>query len=316
MAHAGPPATTLDGFTPAHDFYVGIDSDGCVFDSMEIKHKECFCPAFIDHYDLQPAAKYAREVWEFVNLYSQTRGINRFQAVLLALDLCRKRRDIVDREVAVPKLPELAAWVGRESKLGNPQLAAEIDRTGSRELDRVMAWSNDVNAAVKKIVRNVPPFPGVRRSLERLHASCDVTVVSQTPTEALLREWAEQHLEGSVSLIAGQELGTKGEHLAATAGVASTVGGPAAGAGAVTSRYPAGHVLMIGDAPGDLEAARSVGALFYPVLPGREEASWRRFADEAIDRFLAGSYSGAYERELVSQFEAALPATPAWEVVR
>ena len=48
-----------------HEFFIGFDSDGCVFDSMEVKHKECFCPAFIKHYNMQPASKYAREVWEF-----------------------------------------------------------------------------------------------------------------------------------------------------------------------------------------------------------------------------------------------------------
>ena len=64
--------------TPQHDFLVGIDSDGCVFDSMELKHKECFIPAFINHYDLQGVSKYAREAAEFVNLYSKSRGANRF----------------------------------------------------------------------------------------------------------------------------------------------------------------------------------------------------------------------------------------------
>ena len=61
-----------------HDFLVGIDSDGCVFDSMELKHKECFIPAFINHYELQGVSKYAREAAEFVNLYSKSRGVNRF----------------------------------------------------------------------------------------------------------------------------------------------------------------------------------------------------------------------------------------------
>ncbi|MBD3240838.1 MAG: HAD family hydrolase, partial [Chitinivibrionales bacterium] len=56
---------------PAADFFIGIDSDGCVFDSMELKHKECFCPQFVNHFDVQPVSKYAREVWGFVNLYSR-----------------------------------------------------------------------------------------------------------------------------------------------------------------------------------------------------------------------------------------------------
>ena len=30
-----------------NDFFIGIDSDGCVFDTMEVKHKECFIPNMI-----------------------------------------------------------------------------------------------------------------------------------------------------------------------------------------------------------------------------------------------------------------------------
>ena len=55
--------------TPKHDFFVGIDSDGCAFDSMELKHKECFIPNIINYYNLQAISKYAREAAEFVNLY-------------------------------------------------------------------------------------------------------------------------------------------------------------------------------------------------------------------------------------------------------
>jgi hypothetical protein len=75
------PHKILDDLKPAKEFFIGIDSDGCVFDTMEIKQKECFCPAFIKHFDLQKISKYARETWEFVNLYSTTRGCNRFLAV-------------------------------------------------------------------------------------------------------------------------------------------------------------------------------------------------------------------------------------------
>jgi hypothetical protein len=34
---------------PRHSFFVGIDSHGRVFDSMEIKPKECFIPNIIKH---------------------------------------------------------------------------------------------------------------------------------------------------------------------------------------------------------------------------------------------------------------------------
>jgi phosphoglycolate phosphatase-like HAD superfamily hydrolase len=288
-------ASTLEAFEKRHEFYVGFDSDGCVFDSMELKHKECFCPAFINTFELQAVSRYAREVWEFVNLYSRTRGVNRFRAVLRALELAAARPEVQERGVEIPRLPELAAWVERESKLGNPQLEADVASRADADLELALRWSSEVNAAVAKIVRGVPPFPAVTPVLERLQGQADVIVVSQTPAEALVREWAEQEIDRFVSLIAGQELGTKAEHLAATAG-----------------GYEAGHVLMIGDAPGDLRAAESVGALFYPILPGREEESWERLKDEAMDRFFAGSYAGDYAEKLRAEFDAVLPEVPPW----
>ena len=78
------PSQILKDFKPTKEFFVGIDSDGCIFDSMEIKHKECFAPMFIKHFTLQAVSRYAREVWEFVNLYSKTRGANRFPALVRA----------------------------------------------------------------------------------------------------------------------------------------------------------------------------------------------------------------------------------------
>ena len=47
------PQAPLKNFDKQHDFLVAIDSDGCVFDSMEIKHKECFIPNIINSWSLQ-----------------------------------------------------------------------------------------------------------------------------------------------------------------------------------------------------------------------------------------------------------------------
>ena len=121
------PAQTLKIFQPSKEFFIGIDSDGCVFDSMEIKHKECFTPMFIKHFGLQAASKYAREVWEFVNLYSTSRGCNRFQAINRALNLFRNRQETLARNVDVPTFPELDEWLETESKLSNDTLYAEIN---------------------------------------------------------------------------------------------------------------------------------------------------------------------------------------------
>lgn len=54
------PQDRLLAFKRQHSYFVGIDSDGCVFDTMEIKHKECFIPNIIKHWGLQAVSKYAR----------------------------------------------------------------------------------------------------------------------------------------------------------------------------------------------------------------------------------------------------------------
>jgi phosphoglycolate phosphatase-like HAD superfamily hydrolase len=287
----------LENLLASHDFFIGIDSDGCVFDTMELKHKECFCPAFVSSFNLQCVSKYARETWDFVNLYSQSRGCNRFHAVIRALDDLRKREDVKKRGATIMELPALKAWVEREAKLGNPALKAELDRTGSPELELVYRWSLDVNEAVKKIAHSVPPFPLFRESLSKMNARADVIVVSQTPTETLAREWAELRIDKLVRFIAGQELGTKSDHLALAA----------------REKYPANKILMIGDAPGDLDAAKSVGGLFYPIVPGSEDESWRRFHDEALDRFFGMGFEGAYQESLLAEFKQSLPERAAWQ---
>lgn len=52
-------ARALSKVKKEKDLLIGIDSDGCAFDAMEIKHKECFIPSFINVWDLQPISKYA-----------------------------------------------------------------------------------------------------------------------------------------------------------------------------------------------------------------------------------------------------------------
>ena len=287
----------MSDFTAQHDYLVGIDSDGCAFDTMELKHKECFIPNTINYWELQGVSKYAREAAEFVNLYSKSRGINRFPAMVEVLEWLQRRPEVRARgvEVAVPE--SLRAWIGRETKLGNPALKKAVEANGDADLKRTLQWSEAVNRAVAGMVRGVPPFPLVRESLEKLNDKADTLVVSATPQEALVREWEEHDLSGYVVAICGQEIATKKESLGAAA------------------KYPAGKTLMIGDAPGDHEAAVANGVLFFPINPGAEEASWRRFYEEGIDRFLSGTFAGEYQDALLAEFDSYLPERPPWPVV-
>ena len=284
-------------FDKQRDFFIGVDSDGCVFDSMELKHKECFCPAVVKHWGLQGISKYVRQVWDYVNLYSTTRGYNRFLALIELFAHLQRRMDLQDREISWPDLTALVEWTNTESKLGNATLEDYLKTHHDPALQTALQWSLEVNKNVDAMNTLLPPFPYVKDSLAKAAASADILVVSQTPLEALQREWRENEMDDYVRFIAGQEHGTKAEHIEQAA----------------VGRYETGKILMIGDAPGDLKAAKANNALFFPIVPGHEERSWEVFFETALDKFFNGRYNGEYESGLVAEFNRRLSDIPPWE---
>ena len=297
------PAKPLKDFEPRHEFFVGIDSDGSVFDTMGIKQRECFCPWLIACFGLQPVARAVRECKEFADLFSRTRGANRHKTnKRIIAELLPDHPMTKAAGFEVPQFPHYFAWVDDPaSLLSNNGLRQAIENTTDpqtrKELQLALTWSERVNRAVEEIVKDMPPFPYVRQALEKIQAMADIIVVSGTPEEALKREWRQHDIARYAAVIAGQEMGTKTQHLKYAA----------------KDKYEKNHILMIGDAPGDLEAARANNALFYPINPGHEIESWKQFVDEAFDKFVNGEYAGNYEEKLIARFNSYLPELPPWQ---
>jgi len=286
----------IDSFKPTGKrFFIGFDSDGCVFDTMEIKHKECFTPLTVWKFELQAVSRFARQCFEFVNLYSKWRGINRFPALVKTLELLDQRPEARARGYRLPDLTSLRNWIATEKALSNNSLKIAA-AGGDALLKRTLDWSEGINEHVGKMVYGVPPFPGVRELLNKAKSECDMIVVSQTPTEALNREWHEHELTGFVQCICGQEMGSKDEHLRRTA----------------VGHYDPSQMLVVGDAYGDYKAAQSAKALFFPILPGHEEESWKRLVEEGYGRFTSGTFAGNYQQSLMIEMERILPETPPW----
>jgi phosphoglycolate phosphatase-like HAD superfamily hydrolase len=291
------PHQKLKNLKPVKPFFVGIDSDGCVFDTMEIKHKKCFCPNFIQYWELLNISKYAEETWDFVNIYSQSRGCNRFLAVVEVMHLLSQRKEINTYKVKLPDVKPLAEWVKKETKLGTPELERYAKKVNDPAINKALEWTKAVNNSINNMSYNISPFQFVRESLIKFNNNADVIVVSQTPGNTLNREWREHNIDKYVRIICGQEYGTKAEHIKYAA----------------KGKYAENKILMIGDAPGDLKAAKSNDALFYPINPGNEAESWERLYNEGINRFLKGTFSGSYEKKLIEDFNKCLPEVPPWE---
>ena len=297
------PAKALKDFQPKHKFFVGIDSDGCAFDTMGIKQRECFCPWLIGYFGLQPVAQAVRECKDFADLFSKTRGANRHKtSERIIRELLPTHPMVKARDFKVPDFPHYFAWVDDpDSLLSNAGLQQAVDAAtdpeAKKELRHALEWSEKVNAVIAEIVKGMPPFPYVRECLEKMAPQADLIVVSQTPCEALTREWQEHDIDKYVEIIAGQEMGTKTEHIRIAA----------------DGKYPPDRILMIGDAPGDMKAARGNNALFYPINPGDEQTSWQRLFEEAFDKFVKGEYAGDYEKKLIAEFDACLPELPPWK---
>ena len=100
-----------------------------------------------------------------------------------------------------------AAGIDRAARLDRPERPGSPTRrsrrrstaTGDPDLALALEWSEAVNRSIEEIVKDVPPFPFVRESLESMAGKADVMVVSATPGEALEREWDEHDLREHVA---------------------------------------------------------------------------------------------------------------------
>ena len=282
------------------DYLVCIDSDGCLLDNMELKHKECFCPAVVNVWNLQGASKYVREVHEWVNLYSRSRGWNRFPAVVRTLELSYARPELKERGYIMPNLKPLKMWIEETPVLS----AVAIDEYARKCPDcdplllQAAQWSREVDANIAHIVRNILPFPGVREAVLKLREFADVVVVSATPHDSLVRELTAVGIAPLMTAIAGQELGTKSQSIRK----------------AMSHGYAADHVLKIGDAPSDYEAARDNGVLFNPIVAGKERDSWNNVLEVSSVKFRNGTFKGEYQDEILKDFFATLAEEPHWKI--
>ncbi len=272
-------------YTKRNDFLVCVDSDGCAMDTMDIKHFRCFGPCMVTEWGLEEWQEEILNRWNEINLYTMTRGINRFRGLAKAL------AEIQEKYCGIEDLERLVRWVDETPELSNDALEREISKGESVCLKKALSWSRAVNQSVERLPEEEKrPFEGVGEALKKAWRDSDIAVVSSANPGAVLEEWDIHGLLEYTDVVLAQDSGSKAFCI-----------------GELLKRgYQPEHVLMCGDAPGDLEAAKKNGVYFYPILVRREAESWKEFREVGLKHFLEGSYGGQYQEEKEKQFLANL----------
>ncbi len=268
---------------------------------MELKHKDCFIGSLIRVFSLASIAHEVHEVWNYVNIYSGTRGTNRFKALLHTFEYLRKLERVQSLNINIPFMQDLSNWVKNTSILSNDnliKLIVQVPEKNKKDLNNVLKWSEDVNQIIKSTVFKLPPMPGAVKTIKKLKSKVDFMVISNTPLKALNREWTQNNIYSDMENIGGQETGNKTEMLLA----------------ATKGKYEKNKILIIGDSPGDLKAAKNIKALFFPIIPLDEDGSWETFIKEGYKFFLNGNYLRRFQDDQIKKFELTLSKKPSWSV--
>ena len=271
-------------FVKQSDLIVCIDSDGCAMDTMEVKHRECFGPQWIYTYGLEDRFDECMKLWLDINLYSITRGINRFKGLAMSLVEMEKRGCHFEG------LDEFVTWTNEAKELSNPALLAYSQKSSSECVEKALLWSIRTNRAINNLPADDKPFDNVKVTMDEMCKRADLVAVSSANGEAVEAEWTKHGLKEDCRVLLCQEAGSKAYCIQEM----------------VRKGYDVEKVLMVGDAPGDRDAAVKNGVWYYPILVGKEGFSWERLLNEAFPKFVAGEFDEAYQAQLIKEFETNL----------
>lgn len=275
----------FDSFEIKKDFLVCVDSDGCAMDTMNCKHIYCFGPCMVEEWGLEQWRDEILERWNEINLYQATRGINRFKGLAMALS------EINERYTPISGIDALLLWCEQTSALSMPALSEAIADTEEGEgrecLVKALAWSRSVNERIDTLSDDVKvPFEGALEGLECAHTLADVAVVSSANREAVVEEWEKFGLLAHTDVTLTQDVGSKAFCILEM----------------LKLGYDRSKTLMVGDAIGDLDAARKNGVYFFPILPTKEKESWRELCEVALPKLIGGEYAGEYQKRKIDEF--------------
>ena len=274
----------FDSFVRKHDYLVCVDSDGCVMDTMNCKHFNCFGPCMVTEWGLEEWKDEILARWNEINLFSMTRGINRFKGLAIALGEINEKYTKI---VGVEALQHWAETAPALSNDGAAKAAAEAADPAAKEvLLKALSWSKAVNASIVELPEELKvPYEGAKEGLAAAHAFADVAMVSSANRDAVEEEWGKFGLLDHTDIVLAQDVGSKAACIKEM----------------LKFGYDVNKVVMVGDAPGDCDAAEKNGVHYYPILVNHEKESWDEAIAVAYGKLQSGEYA-KYGAEMKRKF--------------
>ena len=278
----------FDSFVKKHEYLICVDSDGCVMDTMNCKHFHCFGPCMVTEWGLEEWKDEILKRWNEINLFSMTRGINRFKGLAIALS------EIHEKYKPITGIAYLQRWADTAPALSNDSVAAAAANAECDDaktvLEKALSWSKAVNASIVALPEELKiPYAGAKEGLAAAHTFADVAMVSSANRDAVEEEWGKFGLLEHTDIVLAQDIRSKAACIAQM----------------LKFGYDRRKVLMIGDAPGDCDAAEKNNVWYYPILVNHEKSSWDEAISTAFSKLQSGEYA-EYEVQTKKEFLANL----------
>ena len=244
-----------------------VESEGAVFDSLAEKHENGYLPAFAGCFSWASDPSTCATLWRRLALGSKLRGQDPLIILLSALRLLNRNSPSIRRSAVIRVLDVYLAKSERDP------LGFAASPGGSPER-LILDWITMSDSLLD--AEGYPPEFGAAKDfllgIQTLAPRAEILVHSNMPEAVALNQWEMAGLGGCFLRIAGAERGDFAGYLRT----------------ALKNGYDTDPILVVGTTGSAWQAAQSVGARFFPIMPGAEEQSWQNLAEVFFPAFMRG----------------------------
>ncbi|MDP2791849.1 MAG: hypothetical protein Q8O15_08870 [Rectinemataceae bacterium] len=246
---------------------VVIESEGTVFDSLSRKHEKAYLPAFAGCFSWGSNPAVCSSLWHRLALRSRLRGQEPLRILLSALQLLNRAAPSI-RRVAVIRALETYLTAAKP----DPLSLASYPKGSPERL--ILDWIAMSDSLLEE-EGYAPSFEAAARFLQTITSiapGAEILVHSSCPEAIALNQWEMAGLGNCFLRIAGSERGNFAAYLRT----------------ALKSGYDKAPILVIGTSASAWQAAQSVAARFYPIMPEAEEECWKFLLETYLPAFMRG----------------------------